>query len=413
MTRRKTKRLSARSVASLSAPGRHADGEGLYLLVDSGGAKRWVFLFRWKVAGEKGPGKLREMGLGGLSAVSLADAREKAVAARQALANGRNPIDERKAAEAARQSATTFGAFADALVEELRPGFRNAKHHAQWSMTLRTYAGPLRDKPLDAIQTVDVLAVLKPIWQSKSETASRLRGRIERVLDAARAQGLRSGENPARWRGHLDHLLPKRQKLTRGHHAAMPYTDVPDFIADLRRREAVAALALEFCILNASRSGEVLGAKWAEIDQKAKVWTVPPERMKGGREHRVPLSARSLQILEQVEAVRTGDFVFPGQKRGRPLSSMALEMLLRRMAVDVTTHGFRSSFRDWAGEATSFPREIAEAALAHVVGDETERAYRRGDALEKRRKLMEAWAGFIGMPRAAGTVVQLSGRRPA
>ena len=414
MARRRLKRLSARSVSTLNKPGRHADGEGLYLLVDGGGAKRWVFLFRWKAPGEKGPGKLREMGLGGLSAVSLADAREKAVAARQALANGRNPIDERKAAEAARQSATTFGAFADALVEELKPGFRSAKHHAQWAMTLRTYAGPLRDKPLDAIQTVDVLAVLKPIWQSKSETASRLRGRIERVLDAARAQGLRSGENPARWRGHLDHLLPKRQKLTRGHHAAMPYTDVPAFIADLRRREAVAALALEFCILNASRSGEVLGAKWAEIDRKAKVWTVPPERMKGGREHRVPLSARSLQILEQVEAVRTGDFVFPGQKRGRPLSSMALEKLLRRMAVDVTTHGFRSSFRDWAGEATSFPREIAEAALAHVVGDETERAYRRGDALEKRRKLMDAWAGFVASPRAtAGTVVPLSGRRPA
>ncbi len=413
MARRRLKRLSARSVSALNKPGRHADGEGLYLLVDGGGAKRWVFLFRWKTPGDKGPGKLREMGLGGLSAVSLADAREKAVAARQALANGRNPIDERKAAEAARQSATTFGAFADALVEELKPGFRSAKHHAQWAMTLRTYAGPLRDKPLDAIQTVDVLAVLKPIWQSKSETASRLRGRIERVLDAARAQGLRSGENPARWRGHLDHLLPKRQKLTRGHHAAMPYTEVPAFIADLRRREAVAALALEFCILNASRSGEVLGAKWAEIDQKAKVWTVPPERMKGGREHRVPLSARSLQILEQVEAVRTGDFVFPGQKRGRPLSSMALEKLLRRMAVDVTTHGFRSSFRDWAGEATSFAREIAEAALAHVIGDETERAYRRGDALEKRRKLMEAWAGFIASPKAAGTVVQLSGRRPA
>ena len=246
------------------------------------------------------------------------------------------------------------------------------------------------------------------------ETAVRLRGRIERVLDAAKAKGLRAGENPARWRGHLDKLLSKRRKLARGHLAALPYPDVPAFVADLRERQAVAALALEFCIITASRSGEVFGARWDEIDRKAKVWTVPPERMKGGREHRVPLSERALEILDQVETIRTSDYVFPGKLRAAPLSGATMHQVLRRMNVaNATVHGFRSSFRDWAGECTSFPREVAEAALAHVVGDDTERAYRRGDALEKRRKLMEAWAGFLASPRAAGSVVTLASRRPA
>jgi integrase len=310
------------------------------------------------------------MGLGGVSAVSLSDAREKAGDARRMLAAGRNPIEARRAAEAAREAGTTFGAFADQVVASLSGGFRNAKHLSQWSMTLTSYAAPLRDKPLDAIRTDDVLAVLAPLWQTKHETASRLRGRIERVLDAAKAKGLRSGENPARWRGHLDKLLPKRRKLTRGHHPAMPYPDVPAFVAKLRDREAVAGMALEFCILNASRSGEVLGANWPEIDRKAKVWTVPAERMKSGREHRVPLTARALEILDRVETIRAGDYVFPGQRRGRPLSAMAMEMMLRRMKVEnATVHGFRSSFRDWAGECTSFPREVAEGALAHTIGD--------------------------------------------
>jgi integrase len=276
-------------------------------------------------------------------------------------------------------------------------------------MTLTKYAAPLRDKPIAAVHTDDVLSVLAPIWQTKNETASRLRGRIERVLDAARAKGLRSGENPARWRGHLDHLLPRRQRLSRGHHAALPYPDVPAFVAGLREREAIAALALEFLILNASRLGEVLGAKWNEIDLEAKVWTIPPERMKAGREHRVPLTKRGLEILATAEKLRTSDYVFPGQRRGRPLSPMSMEMLRRRMKVDVTVHGFRSSFRDWAGECTSFPREIAEAALAHIIGDETERAYRRGDALEKRRKLMAAWAAFCD-PKDKSNVVPLARR---
>ena len=399
---RATKRLSARAVVSTVKPGRHADGEGLYLIVDAGGAKRWLFLFRWQT-------KLKEMGLGGLSGVSLAEARDKAQEARRVLASGRNPIEARRTALAAQDAVVTFGPFADALVDGIASGFRNEKHLAQWRMTLTVYAAPLRDKPLDAIGTDDVLGVLTPLWQAKNETASRLRGRIERVLDAAKAKGLRTGENPARWRGHLDHLLPKRQKLTRGHQVAMPFAGVPAFLGGLRERRAVAALGLEFLILNASRSGEVLGARWAEIDREARVWTVPPERMKGGREHRVPLSERALAILDAVEPIRSGHYVFPGQKVGRPLSNMAFEMLLRRMEVEVTTHGFRSSFRDWCGERTTFAREIAEAALAHVVGDQTERAYRRGDALERRRELMAAWADYLanGDPKPGANVVDL------
>jgi integrase len=404
---RQTKRLSARSLATLTKPGRHADGDGLYLVVDQSGAKRWLFLFRWG-------GKLKEMGLGGLASVSLAEARDKADEARRVLASGRNPIEVRRAAEAAHDTTPTFGVFADALVADLSHGFRNAKHRAQWAMTLKVYAAPLRDKPLDTIRTNDVLAVLAPIWQTKNETASRVRGRIERVLDAAKAKGLRTGENPARWRGHLDHLLPKRQKLYRSHHAAMPYPDVPAFIADLRQREGVAALALEFLILNASRLGEVLGARWDEIDREAKVWTIPAGRTKAGREHRVPLTARALEILDAVEAIRTGDYLFPGSRHGRPLSVTALSQVLTRGRVETATvHGFRSSFRDWAGECTAFPREIAEASLAHTVGDETERAYRRGDALDKRRKLMEAWAGFLSAPKASGAVVPLAKKRTA
>ncbi|AWN39967.1 tyrosine-type recombinase/integrase [Methylobacterium durans] len=393
---RSVKKLSARSVATVSKPGRHSDGEGLYLVVDASGAKRWLFLFRWQ-------GKLKEMGLGGLSSVSLADAREKAAEARRTLKAGHNPIEQRRTAREERLAAVTFGAFADEVVTSLKSGFRNDKHKAQWTSTLNTYAAPLRNMPVEAIGTDDVLRVLTPIWQSKNETASRLRGRIERILDAAKAKELRTGENPARWRGHLDKLLPARRKLTRGRHAAMPFEEVPAFVADLRKREAVAAMALEFCILNASRSGEVLGARWSEIDRRTKTWILPPERMKGGLEHRVPLTERALAILDRAEAIRSSEYVFPGYKRDRPLSVMAMEMMLRRMKVDVTVHGFRSSFRDWAGERTAFPREIAETALAHVVGDATERAYRRGDALERRRKMMAAWAAFIGKERPVDT----------
>lgn len=336
------------------------------------------------------------MGLGSLSAVSLAKARELAAEYRALVAAGRDPIEEAKACKVERRSVPTFGDVAERYIESKSPEWRNAKHIAQWRMTLREYAALLWSKPVDVIVTEDVLAVLQPLWQSKSETASRLRGRIEHVLDAARASGCRAGENPARWRGHLDKLLPKRTVLSRGHHAAMPFEEVPGFVARLRKRNAVAALALEFSILTAARSGEVLGAKWSEIDFTAGVWTVPAARMKAGRTHRVPLSDRAVALLREIEGVRGGDFVFPGRAPGHPLSVMALEMVLRRLGMrEVTVHGFRSAFRDWAGEATDFPREVAEAALAHVIGDKAEQAYRRGDALAKRRLMMEAWAAFL------------------
>ncbi len=391
-------KLNARSVTTISKPGRHGDGGGLYLVVDKTGGKRWVFLYRRN-------DRLREMGLGGLNAVTLARARELAAAARADLQAGIDPIEAKRSAPSA---VPNFGDEADAYIEAMKPQFRNSKHVGQWEMTLREYAAPLRPKPVNEITTADILAVLKPIWLTKSETASRVRGRIERVLDASKAKGHRSGENPALWRGHLDKLLPKRRKLARGHHAAMPYVDVPAFINDLREREAIAARALEFTVLTAARSGETFGAVWREFDLAAGVWTVPAVRMKAGREHRVPLTPRALAILEEMKLLRSGPeaFVFPGQRKGKPLSVMAMDMVLRRMNEAVTVHGFRSSFRDWCGEASTFPREIAEAALAHVVGDETERAYRRGDALEKRRRLMIAWANFCE-PRKPGNVITL------
>ena len=272
---RQTKRLSARAVETLSKPGRHADGDGLYLVIDSNGSKRWVFLFRWREPGTHGAGKLREMGLGGESSVSLADARERTAEARRLLAAGRNPIEERKAAARAKATARTFGAFAEPLVDEITAGFKNKKHKKQWLSTLKTYCTSMWKKPIEAIDTADVLGVLSPIWSTKSETASRLRGRIERVLDAARAMGLRSGENPARWRGHLSTLLPRRKKLTRGHHAALPYADMPAFMAELRRRTSASARGLEFLILTAARTEEVIGAKKGEVHRRNKLWTVP------------------------------------------------------------------------------------------------------------------------------------------
>jgi integrase len=343
-------------------------------------------------------GKAKEMGLGSATNVPLADAREKAASARRKIASGLNPIEERKR----ECGIPTFGEVADEVREALSAGFRNEKHKAQWKSTLETYAASLRSKPVDTIATDDILSVLKPIWTTKAETASRVRGRIEKVLDAAKARGFRGGDNPARWRGHLDHLLPRPSKLSRGHHAAMPYEGVANFIAKLRTREATAALALELCILTAARSGEILGMRWPEIDFDNKVWTVPANRMKAGREHRVPLSSPATAILRQLEGMKIGDFVFPGQARGKPLSNMAMEMMLRRMKVDrATVHGFRSSFRDWAGNVSDFPREIIETALAHVIGDKAEQAYRRSDALEKRRLLMDEWATYCAQQETA------------
>jgi integrase len=376
---RRINRLSHRGLPGITRAGRHADGGNLYLSISPNGGRRWVFLFRWR-------GKPREIGLGSARDVTLARARELATAARARLAEGLDPRTVREPVQG-----RTFGEVADALISSMESGWRNERHRAQWKMTLQEYAKPLRSLDVATISTDDVLTVLKPIWNVKAETASRVRGRIERVLDAAKAKGIRSGENPARWRGHLDHLLPKRERLSRGHHAAMPYGDVPAFMARLRKREAMAARALEFCILTAARSGEVLGARRDEFDVAAGVWTVPPERMKAGREHRVPLSDRALEIV----AMGDEDFVFPGERRGKSLSKMQMALVLCRMDIDdATVHGFRSSFRDWTSEETHFPREVVETALAHVIGDATERAYRRGDALEKRRELMNAWAAY-------------------
>jgi integrase len=389
---REIDKLTARKVDTLKATGRHSDGGGLYLNVTDTGAKSWLFM--WKKAGRR-----REMGLGSIRDVPLARARTLAFEARQHLASGRDPLAARE-----KPASMTFGEAATALIESMGPSWRNEKHHAQWTMTLTVYGAPLAGLAAADITTDDVLAVLKPLWLTKPETASRLRGRIERTLDFAKARGMRSGENPARWRGHLDALLPKRPKLTRGHHKALPFADVPAFVAKLRERQGPAPAALEFAILTAARSGEVLGATWDEIDLDGRVWTVPAARMKAGREHRVPLTDRAVTILKAMLKVRTSAFVFPGMKADRPLSVMALEMVLRRMKVDATVHGFRSAFRDWTGENTAFPREVAEAALAHLVGDAVERAYRRGDALEKRRSLMDAWEAYCEATRPAKVV---------
>jgi len=392
-------KLSKRQIES-AGPGRHSDGGGLYLYV-VGESKRWVWRY-WK--GPRVGGRLTELGLGSAAVVSPSSARAMAAKMREAVAGGRDPRDVRMVAA----KAPTFGEIADQYIETMRPAWKGKKHADQWVMTMAEYAKPLRSKPVNQIGTVDVLAVLRPIWTRIPETAGRVRGRIELVLDAAAAAGHRSGDNPARWRGKLKHLLPPRQKLTRGHMAAMDYKEVAGFIARLRGLESSSARCLEWLILTAARSGEAIGCRWDEIDRQARVWTVPAIRMKGGREHRVPLPDRCFEILAELEAVRTtAPFVFPGGKRGRPLTDMALTMCLRGLRPGLTVHGFRSSFRDWAGDCTSVPREIVEAALAHIVGDKAEQAYRRGDALERRRQLMEAWAVYC--EPQAGNVVRLRG----
>ena len=394
-------KLTARKVET-AKPGKHGDGAGLQLVVSATGARKWVLRFMRD-------GKAREMGLGSFPAVSLAEARDKALSERKLASNGLDPITERNRRAQMAAAVPTFGEVSDDYIAAHAANWRNAKHRDQWRMTMKTYAEPLRAKPVDQVATADVLAVLKPLWQEKPETASRLRGRIELVLDAARARG-HIGEglgNPARWRGHLDKLLPARSKLSRGHHAALDYSALPAFMSDLRGRRTVSSLCLEFTILTAARSGEALGARWSEIDEKAKVWTIPAERMKAAREHRVPLADRALAILAEMKLARVSDFVFPGRQGDSPLSVMALEMVLRRMGVDVTVHGFRSAFRDWAGNETHFARELAEHALAHALGDKSEQAYRRGDALEKRRPLMSAWAAYCELPEVAGNVIPL------
>ncbi len=391
---RQINRLSARKVATLDVAGRHADGGGLYLSISkSDGAlrRRWVFLYRWQ-------GRLREMGLGSASAVSLAQARQLAAKQRSLLAEGKDPLDAKRAEKAIVERSRTFLQVAKDLHAQKSKAWKSEKVRTQWLPPLERYAKGILNKQVETITTEDVVSCLEPIWSNKPEVASRVRGRIEATLDAARVRGLIPVHhaNPARWRGHLSHILPKRRRLIRGHHAAMPYQDVPKFVKRLRERPAMAALALEFAILTAGRTGEVLGATRSEVKKADRVWIIPAKRMKSPREHRVPLSDRALAIIEEAEDIGAGAYIFAGQKPKRPLSGMAMEMMLRRMNVaDVTVHGFRSSFRDWAGECTGFPREVAEMALAHAVGDEVERAYRRADALAKRRHMMDAWDQFL------------------
>lgn len=383
---RPEKKLSPQGVKSLTSPGRHSDGGGLYLSIDASGRRRWVFMFTSN-------GRRVELGLGSTSTRSLKEAREEAASLRASLSRGVDPRAERSKST----TKPTFGEFADEYVEAMRPSWRNAKHAAQWSMTLTEYAKPLRRLPIDAVTTEEILRTLQPIWKRTPETAERLRGRIENVLSSAKAKGLREGENPAAWKGHLDQLLPKRQRLTRGHHAAMEYEGVVEFFGNLSAKSAMAARALQFLILTAARSGEVLGATWSEVDLDRSLWVVPASRMKAGKEHRVPLSKAAINLLRSVDVgLRPDDYLFWGNSPDRPLSNMAMSMLLRRMVPNVTVHGFRSSFRDWAAEVSAFSHEVCEMALAHTIPNKAEAAYRRGDLLEKRRELMEAWANYCG-----------------
>jgi len=374
-------KLTERRIRTLDKPGIYSDGDGLYLRVRSGGSKNWVFIHRRS-------GKRSETGLGGYgqgtAPVTLALAREKAAAIRERLARGEDLI--------------TRKTFADVMGDVLAvkdASFRNDKHRAQWSMTLRTYAKPLHKVPIADIDREAVLECLKPIWTTIPETADRTRQRIAAVIDHAKARGLYVGDNPADWRGGLKELLPARQKLTRGHHAAVPYKDIAGVIAALRAASGVSARAVEFVALTAVRSGEARGATWAEMDLTAKIWVVPAVRMKSGRPHEVPLSDRAVTILEGQKQRATSDLVFEGNREGSPISDTAMTKALRAAgAGDATLHGLRSTFRDWAGDCTSYPRDICEAALAHIVKDKAEAAYRRGTALAKRRELMRDWAAF-------------------
>jgi integrase len=401
-------RLTALKVEKAKQAGMYADGDGLYLQVTEGGAS-WIY--RYMLAGRP-----REMGLGPLALFGLQEARAKALDARRLRHEGIDPIEARKAARLRARldaaKAMTFKECADAYINAHRAGWRNAKHAAQWGATLATYAEPIIGAlPVQTIDTALVLKVLEPIWTAKPETASRVRGRIESILDWARVRDYRTGENPARWRGHLDKLLPARSKVRKvEHHAALPYAELPAFLVALREQEGIAARALEFTILTAARTNETIGAPCSEFDHLDKIWTIPAERMKAVKEHRVPLSARALAVLRDAESARTGgtDYVFPGGKVGKPLSNMAMTEVLRRMGRgDITVHGFRSTFRDWAAECTNFPSEVVEMALAHAVGDKVEAAYRRGDLFEKRRRVMNAWAEFCGKRVPTGTVVNL------
>lgn len=392
MPSRARNKLSATQIAAFKTPNVYSDGGGLYLRVRKSG-RSWFFIGTLA-------GKRIELGLGSALDVSLAKARKRAEEIREMLVDGLDPRVERAKAniKVEEEPVVTFGVFAMELVDDIQDGFKNPKHRQQWRSTLKAYAKPLFDVPIDQITTEQLLGVLQPIWLTKAETASRLRGRIERVLDAAKAKGLRSGENPAQGRGHLDLLLPKRSKASVKHHPALPFAKIKTFMSSLSERPAVAARALEFLILTAARSGEVRGMTWGEVNLEDKLWTVPAERMKAEAVHEVPLSEAAVAILVKIkkEGLKPTDIVFPAPRGGR-LSDMALSQLLKRMSHgDITVHGFRSTFRDWAGEKTRFGREEVEMALAHTVASSVERAYRRGRALEKRRELIAALATYCG-----------------
>ena len=385
-------RLSTLKIKNLKEPGYHCDGGGLYVQVSSALTKSWIFRFRWG-------SKQREMGLGSLDLVPLAEARLKAHTARKQLADGIDPIEAKQSQKMKRalQGLNTM-VFDEAVLAYLNAHgdtWKSDKHLSQWQNTLATYASPVIGKiPVEAVQLEHVLRILEPIWKTKNETASRLRGRIESVLDWCTVRKYRSGENPARWKGHLDQLLAAPSKVrTVIHHPALPIDEMPKFMTALRQREGIAARALEFAILNASRSGEVRGARWDEIDMKSGVWAIPAARMKAGREHRVPLPRSAMQLLEGMPRIEGADLVFPSPRSGL-LSDMTLMAVMRRMGANAVPHGFRSTFRDWASERTHHPREVVEMALAHTIANKVEAAYRRGDLLEKRRLLMQEWADF-------------------
>lgn len=396
------KELSALEVSRLRAPGLVSIGgvPGLHLQISPSGARSWIL--RVKVGAKR-----RDMGLGPYPGVTLAQAREKARQARERIELGQDPILERERAQsllrAEQESYMSFEDAAHALIKAKAPEWKNAKHAAQWTATLEKYAFPAIGKMhVQDVRQAHILAILEPIWATKTETASRVRGRIEIVLDWAQARGYRTGDNPARWRGHLDKLLSTPSKTARvEHHPAVPVDDAPEFFSALQQREGMGARALEFAMLTAARSGEVRGATWAELDLERGVWVVPGARMKAGKEHRVPLSEAAIRILRALPKVDGSDLVFPAP-RGGQMSDMSLTAVMRRMGLQYVPHGLRSTFRDWAAERTSFPRDLCEQALAHVIENKAEAAYRRSDVLEKRRTMMQAWAGFLAVPVVKG-----------
>jgi integrase len=388
--------LTTRQVAKLTERGRYGDGNGLYLQVTPTGARSWLLRY------ERG-GRERAMGLGPVDTFTLDEARERARKARQLLKDGIDPLDARNEERARQVAERALAAAANVSFKECAEQYykfhsrkwNNAKHAAQFLSTMKMYAYPALGRlPVAAIDKALVLKAIEPIWYTKTETASRVRGRIEAVLDFAKTRSYRTGDNPAAWDGNLVHALPARSTIAKvDHHAALPFTELPNFMSQLAARAGIAARALEFTIFNAARTGEVIGSRWLEMDLDAKLWTIPAGRMKAKKKHRVPLSARTLEILKALP--REGDFVFPGARKGVPISSMAMAEVLKRMGrLDITVHGFRSTFRDWAAERTNYPNHVVEMALAHAVGDKVEAAYRRGDLFAKRARLMSDWAKY-------------------